>query len=50
MDVLRTPDQGSRVPFRPHALLRRIFSITVVDDDRCTACCDVLLDIAFERD
>jgi hypothetical protein len=32
LDVLRTPDQGSRVPFRPHALLLRVFSIAVVDD------------------
>jgi hypothetical protein len=47
---MRTPDQARHLPLRPHDLMRRIFPITVVDDDRCTACCDVLLDIAIERD
>lgn len=50
IDGLRTPDQASRLPFRLPDSPLRIFSITVVDDDNCTACCDVLLDIAFERD
>ncbi len=50
LDGLRTPNQASRVQFRPHALLLRVFSITVVVDDCWTACCDVLLDIELERD
>lgn len=50
LEDLRTPDQASRVQFLPHALLLRVFSITVVDDDCCTACRNVLLDIELERD